>query len=565
MGKIENSKKQEIIDTIRSLASSGLSLYQISLQIPIVSRETIKSWALKNSIAITSKSSRYDDVKKEISKLYKNGATVKELKALGHCYDLIKNAVTENGLEWRGRDDVSKHRSLSPEEALAQLPKNSEYSFVKKAKEDKYWFYYFKDGMGNVFKKTPSHIHQGSPFITGRMLPYTEEDYLERCKAIDHTLVKFELGNIKEVTVTVKCNKAGHERTLSVAHNLFMLHSECPSCNNNGTSRPEMQIQNFLNNLGISSYKFKFPAEGKGRKPEIDVYSPDMKIGIEYSGLYYHSEEVKQKAMEEFLNKKFLELGPKSKEYKKIVKLLTRERPKLSLPLDDLRTFLCHPQKHHLAKRFMSLQQGIRLITIFEDEWLFRRVQVEGRLKSLFGKTQKIFARKTEVASIDGKTASKFFEKHHLQGRAGNFIYGVGLYYNGDLVAVASLGNHHRKSDSIALDRLCFKDGIRVVGGASRLFAHLKNWAKQNGHARIISWSDNRWSEGDVYKALGFSLEEDMIPDYFYFKNYKRYSKQSLKKTKEERLFGKTEYQLRSEQGYHRIWDCGKKRWVFNL
>jgi hypothetical protein len=38
-----------------------------------------------------------------------------------------------------------------------------------------------------------------------------------------------------------------------------------------------------------------------------------------------------------------------------------------------------------------------------------------------------------------------------------------------------------------------------------------------------------------------------------------------LKKTPEERLINKTEKELRQEQGFYRIWDCGKKRWVLFL
>jgi hypothetical protein len=115
------------------------------------------------------------------------------------------------------------------------------------------------------------------------------------------------------------------------------------------------------------------------------------------------------------------------------------------------------------------------------------------------------------------------------------------------------------------LDRLVFADGVRVVGGASKLFKALAIWAINHGYYEIVSWSDNRWSEGNVYDKMGFFLEEELPPDYSYVKGDNRYSKQSLKKTSAEKLTGKTESQLRREQGYDRIWDCGKKRWVYRL
>lgn len=40
---------------------------------------------------------------------------------------------------------------------------------------------------------------------------------------------------------------------------------------------------------------------------------------------------------------------------------------------------------------------------------------------------------------------------------------------------------------------------------------------------------------------------------------------QSLAIAKEERPTGKSEWELRKEQGYRRIWDCGHRTYVFNL
>ena len=40
------------------------------------------------------------------------------------------------------------------------------------------------------------------------------------------------------------------------------------------------------------------------------------------------------------------------------------------------------------------------------------------------------------------------------------------------------------------------------------------------------------------------------------------FSKQSKKKTKEEAALGMSEHELRLSQGYLRVYDCGKKRWV---
>jgi hypothetical protein len=39
----------------------------------------------------------------------------------------------------------------------------------------------------------------------------------------------------------------------------------------------------------------------------------------------------------------------------------------------------------------------------------------------------------------------------------------------------------------------------------------------------------------------------------------------SLRKTPEERLTGKSEVELRVEQGYNRIWDCGHRTYIIEI
>jgi hypothetical protein len=80
----------------------------------------------------------------------------------------------------------------------------------------------------------------------------------------------------------------------------------------------------------------------------------------------------------------------------------------------------------------------------------------------------------------------------------------------------------------------------------------------------VISYSDNRWSEGDIYPRLNFKLDRSLKPDYFYISNKGVFSKQSLKKNEEERESKKSEHEIRLEQGYLRVYDCGKKRWRFD-
>ena len=92
-------------------------------------------------------------------------------------------------------------------------------------------------------------------------------------------------------------------------------------------------------------------------------------------------------------------------------------------------------------------------------------------------------------------------------------------------------------------------------------------WILRKLNRPLITWSNNRYSDVGLYVKTGWVFQADLPPDYQYFKNYKKYcyerlSKQSLRKTEEERLSGKTESELRVEGGYHRVYDAGKKRWL---
>jgi GNAT superfamily N-acetyltransferase len=256
---------------------------------------------------------------------------------------------------------------------------------------------------------------------------------------------------------------------------------------------------------------------------ELDIFIPSLNLGIEYCGLYWHSEESKGK-------------------------------------------------NYHRDKQKMCNEKGIRLITIFEDEWLDRNAQVKGFLKSVLNKNEtKIFARKTDLRIVNKEEAELFLEQNHIQGSA-TMDKAFGLYFNEELLAIITGNQHHRQGQEniYVLNRLAFKSGVSIAGGSSRLLKALISYAKEQGYHKLISWSDNRWSEGRVYEKMGFTLEEEMGPDYSYIKQQKRISKQSCQK---KNLIKKgaigtmenTEKELALSLGLIRIYDCGKKRWVMDL
>jgi hypothetical protein len=222
----------------------------------------------------------------------------------------------------------------------------------------------------------------------------------------------------------------------------------------------------------------------------------------------------------------------------------------------------------HLDKLKLCREKGIRLFQIFEHQWDARSNQVINFIRTILGCNEiTVPGRKCEVTNVDAK---QFIDDHHIQGKTRSVIKYFNLEYEGEIVASMTASRHHRQNageNDIVLSRLCFKSNTNVQGGASKLFKHFKEWAKKEGYNRIISWSDNCWTEGNVYRVLDFDLDKEYGPDYFYWdvNKHKYHSKQSQKKKSVGCPDGMTEREWCIERGLFRVWDCGKKKWIFNI
>jgi hypothetical protein len=323
-------------------------------------------------------------------------------------------------------------------------------------------------------------------------------------------------------TIKVEC-PYGHE-WYTTFHNFKDNNNRCMTCclKNNYVSKPEQTIRNYFkenypeleciyNNRSIVAPK------------ELDLYFPTKNVAIEFCGLYWHSDSS------------------------------GRDR------------------RYHYEKMMGCFKNNIRLITIFEDEFINNFDNVISRICQAIGNTEtRVFARKCIIKEIPVKEANIFFKENHLQGRV-NAIKAWGLFKDEKLVSACSVGNllrkHVSKNKVIELKRFCSLRHTTIVGGANKLFNRVIKYAKDMNYDEIRSYCDMRYANifNTVYDVLGFSLLTFSKYTPHYFKNGVRYRNYSLRKTPEERLLNKTEYQLRKEQGYDRIWDCGHRTYVYAI
>ncbi len=228
--------------------------------------------------------------------------------------------------------------------------------------------------------------------------------------------------------------------------------------------------------------------------------------------------------------------------------------------------------------------KGYRVITIFENEWLDKQYKMFNFLKSVMGCNNiTVYARKCSVKEIDKTTGRDFLKQEHIQGCANLSTKYFGLYSNdtNDLLAVISFGHHHREqsifsnNNTTVLDRFAVKSGYNIPGCGSKLLKYAIDKLKQENKTQIVSWSDKRISAGNLYRVLGFTLHQDLNPDYSYWNSSllgcvvegkQKNKKCNLKLNGVPVLqTNYTEYEATLMLKKYRIWDTGKSVWVLSI
>jgi len=289
-----------------------------------------------------------------------------------------------------------------------------------------------------------------------------------------------------------------------------------------GVSEAEYIINDYINSLNLETIQ-------SDRKilnnHELDILIPEKNVAFEYCGLMFHSHGISDYSM--FNN-------PKEDKHK-------------------------HSKKYEDTK-----EKGIHLYTIFENEFieLHKREIWFSMISNALGKSSKrIGARKTDLRIVNNKDKDKFLEANHMQGKLVSSI-NLGLYYKDELVSLMTFAYKDSKNKVYKLERFCNKKHHLIQGSSSKLLKYFENNYECN---ELISYANKRWSNGDLYKTLGFELYNESEPNYFYFKQnditklWSRVSFQKHKLKKKLEVFDDSlsETQNMYNNGYRKIYDCG--------
>ena len=400
---------------------------------------------------------------------------------------------------------------------------------------------------GVTWMATPyNRIKSGCPYCANRKVIVGFNDLATTHPELAKELVDFELS--KKLTygsgqrVEWMCKK-GHVWTAPVYRRTGKEKSGCPVCNPIPFSEAEKELAEIVKQLVGPVEVLLNDRTFLPSQKELDIVVPSKKIAIEFNGVYWHNSE------------------RKSTDY--------------------------HYEKLQECKGI-----GYQLIQIWEDDWIEKKDLIIMMLSyklHCFSNLSLVlpnieselldtcFARNLTPKIISYHESSVFLDSYHIQGKV-NCTFHFGLFDCKDnLRAVLSIRSSkhnarvHRQAGEWDIQR--YATCGHIPGGFTKLlkFAEKKLKEQNVELKRWISFSSNDVSDGRLYKQCGFTMVNELKPDYKYvgnFTGWKRMPKERFQKkffrTNTNLLWDEswTEMQAAEKNSLYRIYDSGKMKWV---
>lgn len=384
---------------------------------------------------------------------------------------------------------------------------------------------------GSFWQKPNAHISNqaGCPKCAGKSM--TTAEFIKKAQVTHGDLYGYgntEYALIKE-PVTVTCKLHGDFQQTAEGH---LAGHGCRQCwAESYSSTGEREIGEFVESLGFTIQRNNRDALNG---IEVDVFVPKANLGIEYNGCYWHSDKVeKNKRKHEF--------------------------------------------KHAVAATY-----GVRMMTVWDYDWLHRPAIVKRQIMHALGVSEeiRISARACVMAEITANEASTIYNEHHIQGTSRGGIVHLGLLHLGQLVAAMTFsqgGSRRGMTNKGEWELARYATAAIVRGGASRLFAE---FVRTQAPSTVWSFSDKQHFDGGIYKMLGFINDGELSADYRIVHPYTMqtwhkslWQRKSIQKrlieigsneTFDHRTDTRTEHQMQDAAKVLRVWDAGKVRWKWS-
>jgi len=252
---------------------------------------------------------------------------------------------------------------------------------------------------------------------------------------------------------------------------------------------------------------------------ELDFYFPVLNVAIEVGSLFWHSE------------------------------------------LNAGRTRQYHYNKWNDCK-----EKGITLIQYWDNEMLAHWNVIESKIRYLVKQVNnRVGARKiSKIKTVDAATQKMFLNANHIQGQTNGSSLSLGAYLGDELVAVMLFV---KRKNGTEITRYATLLDTVYSGLFSKMLKKGISELNLAPGTKIISYSDNRHSNGNVYSVNKFTQINTPRSAYWYTSNYhslenqKKFSKSKIASKFDFDMSNKTEWEAMQELGYDRVWDAGKIKW----
>lgn len=326
---------------------------------------------------------------------------------------------------------------------------------------------------GVFTQKAYSHLQgHGCPYCATKRnsdnMMMTKEDFVKKANIIHKNTENYDLSEYKgaKVPIEIICSKGHHYWQIPNKH---LNGHGCPYCGNNVSSQ-ENEISDFIENeIGLKVVKNN--RKLLSDKKEIDIYIPSKNLAIEHNGLIWHSEEY------------------------------------------------CKDKYYHLKKTEGCIKQGIQLIHIFEDEWLFKKDIVKSKIREMTNSIPDVVDFNECIVKKVSTEQCKDFLNINSFYKTANISDVYGSFYKNELTSLLAL-NKTANDDEYELVAYCNKLNTVVIEGIRGLF---EVFVKEKKPFIVRAKVDRRWANGNSFEKIGFKHIKDTEPNYYYVVNRHRY------------------------------------------